>query len=30
MEHRLHDLRHTVAAYMLKNGNDIRTVQKIL
>jgi len=28
--HRLHDLRHTAATYMLKNGIDIRTVQKIL
>lgn len=29
-DRRLHDLRHTAATYMLKNGIDIRTVQKIL
>ena len=28
--HRLHDLRHTAATYLLKNGVPLQTVQKIL
>ncbi|MGC9976226.1 MAG: tyrosine-type recombinase/integrase [Syntrophales bacterium] len=29
-EHRLHDLRHTAATYMLKSGIDLEVVQRIL
>lgn len=29
-DHRLHDLRHTCATYLLKNGVSLETVQRIL